>query len=171
MQIQGSKFTLRNWQITDASALAQQANNINVSSWLGDRFPFPYTLDDATGFIKGQIDQTPVVNFAIAINGQVIGGISLNMRNDIYRKTPLLGYWLGEQHWGNGIITEAIKLITAYAFRNFNIICIQACVFGENNASMRVLEKSGFIKQGVFKQSLIKRGEIFDEHVYAVYNT
>ena len=137
---------------------------------MGDRFPSPYTLDDAVAFIGSQVDETPIINFAITINDQVIGGIGLNMRNDIYTKTPLLGYWLSEQYWGKGIVTETVKLITAYAFNNFDIICIQACVFTTNPASMRVLEKAGFVKQGVLEKSVMKRGEIFDEHIFAIHN-
>jgi RimJ/RimL family protein N-acetyltransferase len=93
----------------------------------------------------------------------------VELRQDIYSKTPLLGYWLSEQYWGKGIITEAVKLITVYAFSNLDIICIQACVLSKNQASMRVLEKAGYIKQGILKQSVIKNNQVFDEHVYAAY--
>ena len=170
MELTGSIFKLRKWRENDATSLQYHADNSNVSAWLGDRFPSPYTLNDAVEFISNRIDENPAVNFAITINDEAVGGISLNMRNDIYTKTPLFGYWLSEQYWGKGIITEAINLMTAYAFKTFDIICIQACVFSENPASMRVLEKAGFVKQGILERSVIKRGQIFDEHIFAFYN-
>ncbi|WP_370341346.1 GNAT family N-acetyltransferase [Mucilaginibacter aurantiaciroseus] len=45
--------------------------------------------------------------------------------------------------------TEAVKLLTEYAFTNFDIICIPAFIFGKNKASMRVLEKAGYIEGGI----------------------
>ena len=117
-----------------------------------------------------KINEEPVTNFAIEVNGEVAGVIGLDFRADVYRKTPLIGYWLSEQYWGRGIIPEAVKLITAYGFNNLDIICIQAAILSKNPKSMRVLEKAGYIKQGVLKGSVIKNNEILDEHVYAAYN-
>jgi RimJ/RimL family protein N-acetyltransferase len=116
-----------------------------------------------------KINEEPVTNFAIEVNGEVAGVIGLDFRADVYRKTPLIGYWLSEQYWGRGIIPEAVKLITAYGFNNLDIICIQAAILSKNPKSMRVLEKAGYIKQGVLKGSVIKNNEILDEHVYAAY--
>jgi ribosomal-protein-alanine N-acetyltransferase len=165
----GDGFILTEWQTQDAASLQKNANNINVSSFLLDRFPSPYTLTDAVNFIKlKQAEQIPT-NFAIKVNGEVCGVIGVDMRQDIYRKTPLLGYWVSKAHRGKGIATQAVKLITAYAFGVMDIICIQALVLNKNPASMRVLEKAGYVKQAVFKQSVIKNGEVLDEHVYAAY--
>lgn len=169
MELKGSGFTLRKWQLQDAESLQRHADNINVSAFLLNRFPSPYKLTDAIDFISIKADESPATNFAIVINREVCGVIGVDLRHDIYSKTPLLGYWLSEQYWGQGIITEAVGLITDYAFSNFDIICIQAFVLGKNPASMRVLEKAGYNKQGVLKQSVMKNGEIFDEHVYAAY--
>jgi ribosomal-protein-alanine N-acetyltransferase len=169
MELKGSTFILRNWYLDDAASLQKHADNINVSSFLLDRFPSPYTLTNAIDFIKIKLNEEPVTNFAIVVGGEATGVIGIDMRQDIYCKTPLLGYWLSEQHRGKGIITEAVKLITNYAFNNLDIICIQACVLSKNPASMRVLEKAGYIKQGILKQSVIKNNQVFDEHVYAAY--
>ncbi|MGY4538790.1 ribosomal-protein-alanine N-acetyltransferase [Mucilaginibacter sp. UYNi724] len=169
MEIKGSQFILRPFRIADAAALQKHANNPRVPSYLLDRFPSPYSLDDAEAFIDIMINQITVTNFAIEINGEVAGGIGLEFRADVYRKSPLIGYWLSEEHWGRGISTEAVKLLTKYAFANFDIICILAFIFGKNKASMRVLEKAGYVKQGVLKQTVIKAGEVMDEHVYVVY--
>lgn len=137
--------------------------------FLLDRFPSPYSLADAEFFINLKINEEPVTNFAIEIDNEVCGVIGVDLRNDVYRKTPLLGYWLGEQYWNRGVITEAIKLVTDYAFNSLDIICIQACVLDKNQASMRALEKAGYMRQGVLKQSLIKNDHVCDEYIYATY--
>ncbi|MFA6086350.1 GNAT family N-acetyltransferase [Mucilaginibacter sp.] len=171
MEIKGTGFTLRKWRTEDAPSLQKHADNVNVSACLLDRFPSPYTLQDAETFIAMKINEEPVTNFAIEVNGEVAGVIGLDFRADVYRKTPLIGYWLSEQYWGRGIIPEAVKLITAYGFNNLDIICIQAAILSKNPKSMRVLEKAGYIKQGVLKGSIIKNNEILDEHVYATYKS
>jgi ribosomal-protein-alanine N-acetyltransferase len=161
-------FTLREWQSGDEQSLQEQANNKNISCYLLDRFPYPYTMDDAKKYVSSHQNQNPLTNFAIIINYKVAGGIEFKPGKDIYRKNALLGYWLGQTFWSLGIMTEAVKLITSYAFENFDIIRMQANVNANNPASMRVLEKAGFQKEGVLKRAIVKYGEVIDEHLYAL---
>jgi ribosomal-protein-alanine N-acetyltransferase len=105
MEIKGSRFTLRHWQLANAQALKKHADNPKVPAYLLDRFPSPYTLADAVAFIDTMINHLTNTNCAIEINGEVAGGIGLEFRTDIYSRSPLIGYWLGEQYWGSGITT------------------------------------------------------------------
>jgi ribosomal-protein-alanine N-acetyltransferase len=169
MELKGQGFTLRGWKSGDAESLQKHADNTNITDFVMDRFPSPYTIDDAINWIEMMQNQDPMVNFSIAIDGNVIGGIGLELRGDVYRKTALLGYWLGEEYWGRGIMPEAVKLITNYAFTHLDIIRLQAGILGNNPKSIRVLEKAGFIKEGVMKNGIIKNGVILDEHIYAFW--
>jgi ribosomal-protein-alanine N-acetyltransferase len=168
MELKGTNFTLRGWNTDDAVLLQKHADNTNISDFLLDRFPSPYTMDDAINWIKRMQTQNPVTIFVIAIDDELVGAIGLELREDVYRKSPLIGYWIGEGYWGRGIMAEAVKLITAYAFTNFDVIRIQAGVFGNNPKSMCVLEKAGFTKEGIMKNAIIKKGVILDEHIYAI---
>lgn len=169
MELPGTGFKLRRLYEDDARALQKHADNTNIAGNLLDRMPSPYSLTDAKEFIAMCSGQDPVTNFAIEIDGEVAGMISLEFRQDVYRKTPLIGYWLGEPYWGKGIITDAVKLVTAYGFASFDIICIQAAIFSKNKPSKRVLEKAGYQLQGIIKGSVFKNGEILDEHIYTIY--
>jgi [ribosomal protein S5]-alanine N-acetyltransferase len=168
MRLAGHGFTLREWKLDDAASLQKHADNKNIASFLLDRFPSPYTIEDATGWISTKLNQNPVSNFAIDIDGQVAGVIGLDFREDVYRKAPLLGYWVSEAYWGRGITAEAIKLITDYCFNRLDIVRIQAGVLSNNPKSMRVLEKAGYTKEGILKKNIIKNGMILDEHIYAM---
>jgi [ribosomal protein S5]-alanine N-acetyltransferase len=168
MELKGTGFTLRNWKKGDEASLQKHADNPNVSRFLMDRFPSPYTMEDAKWWVNNWAEQNPVINFAIAIDDKAAGGIGLEPRDDIYYKTGLLGYWLGEEFWGRSIMTEAVKLVTAYGFEHLDIIRIQAGIISKNRTSMRVLEKAGYAKEGILKNAVIKNGEILDEHVYAI---
>ncbi|MCO5936840.1 GNAT family N-acetyltransferase [Mucilaginibacter sp. RB4R14] len=97
-EIKGNPFILRPFGLADALALQKHANNPKVPAYLLDRFPSPHSLDDAGAFINLMISKLTVTNFAVEINGEIADGISLEFRADVYRKSPLIGYWLSEQY-------------------------------------------------------------------------
>jgi ribosomal-protein-alanine N-acetyltransferase len=168
MELHGNGFKLRGWKKEDAAAIQKHADNPNVYSFLMDRFPHPYTMEVAESWVNMMLLLEPNYNLVIEVEGDAVGVIGLEMRGDIYYKSPLIGYWIGESLWGRGIMTAAIKLMTAYAFENLDIIRIQAGVLGNNPRSMRTLEKAGFVKEGILKNSMVKNGVILDEHVYGL---
>jgi ribosomal-protein-alanine N-acetyltransferase len=168
MEINGTCFKLRGWKPEDAVSLQKHADNTHISDFLLDKFPSPYTMDDAVNWIKLMQNQDPMAIFAIDVDGNIVGVIGLELRDDVYRKAPLLGYWISEDYWGRGIMPEAVKLITEYAFKNLDVVRIQAGILSNNPKSMRVMEKAGFIKEVIMKSSIIKKGVILDEHIYAV---
>lgn len=169
MEIKGTGFTLRNWRESDAPALQRHADNPKIAANLYNRFPSPYTIEDAEFFIGININQDPPTTFVIDIDGELAGTIGINFRADVFTRSPLFGYWIGEAYWGSGIMTEAAQLVVEYAFTTFDIICLQAGVFSYNPASMRVLENAGFIKQGILKGVVFKQGQVLDEHIYMAY--
>jgi RimJ/RimL family protein N-acetyltransferase len=62
----------------------------------------------------------------------------------VHIHTATLGYWLGEDFWGRGIMTEAVAAFIDFCFENFPLRRVSAEVFANNPASARVLEKAGF---------------------------
>lgn len=157
-------YTLRQWQKGDEESLTKNANNYNIWRNLKDIFPHPYTIEEAHGWVN--IAQNSPESFAIVVDNEAVGGIGILLKDDIYRKNAEIGYWLSEAHWGKGIISSAISEIVEYAFKNYDIHRIYAGVFEYNLASMRVLEKAGFHKEAILKQSLFKKGKLYDEHIF-----
>jgi ribosomal-protein-alanine N-acetyltransferase len=78
-----------------------------------------------------------------------------------------MGYWLAEPFWGRGLTTRAVTAICDWAFENYRIVRVFATVFSHNVASIRVLEKSGFTREGTLKRSAVKNGVILDQIMYA----
>ena len=105
---------------------------------------------------------------AIASDDEVIGVVSIHLREDIARRSAEIGYWLGEPFWGQGITTKAVCAITSWAFDTFDLVRIDATVLEWNAASARVLEKNGFVYEGKSQMSLIKDGKTIDGLVYAL---
>ena len=168
MQLQGNGFMLRNWRQGDETSLQRNADNVKIFNCLRDRFPSPYTMEDAVQWISRQLNLDVKLNYVIDIDGEVAGAIGLELRDDVYRKTCEIGYWLAEQFWGHGIMPEAVRLVTAHAFEQFDLIRIYAGIFSKNPRSMRVLEKAGYHKEAVLKSSVFKNGDVLDEHIYAI---
>ncbi|MBY0495202.1 MAG: GNAT family N-acetyltransferase [Cyanobacteria bacterium] len=171
MRLQLSQCTIRPWAESDAASLQRHANNRHVSMHLRDRFPYPYGIEQARAFIDliGR-QQTPTA-WAIDVDGAAVGGIGLQLQGDIERVSGEVGYWLGEPYWGRGIATEAVKAVTAEAFSRFELTRIYAVIFPEHVASIRVLEKAGFTREGHLRQSAIKDGRIRDQLLFATYRT
>jgi len=161
-------FILRPWAIEDAENLAWFANNKNVSRYMMNRFPRPYTLENAYEFIAHANSESPPSLLAISIEGIAVGGIGLHRQSDISIMNAELGYWLGEAYWGKGIMTDAVIRMIEYGFINFDFNRIFARPFGSNLASQKVLEKAGFILEARFYGTFLKDGIFEDELVYAV---
>ena len=164
----GNGFIIRPYRDSDLDSLVEHANNPNVSRNLEDRFPYPYTAEDARKWLAEVREQAPLTSFAIADEAGVIGGIGLLLHRDIYRVTAELGYWLGEAYWGRGIATRAVRAITQWAFDSLALERIQARVFDSNLASCRVLEKAGFTREGRLRSSVLKLNLVMDLLVYAI---
>lgn len=161
-------FKIRPFKASDAENLAKYANNWNISRYLSDHFPYPYTHKDAVGFIERTLLQDPLHSFAITIDDEVVGGIGIHPKDDIHRKNAELGYWVAEPYWGRGIMTKAIAEMISYGFRTFEIERIYALTFADNVASQKVLLRNGLKKEAQFERTLFKDGELHDECVYGI---
>jgi RimJ/RimL family protein N-acetyltransferase len=167
MRIEWGEYVIRDLAVEDASSIARYANNRKIAMWLRDRFPSPYTEADAEAFLAAVSRQDPRTVFAIATPEEAIGGIGLEFRDDVHRFTAELGYWLGEPFWGRGIMTEAVRRFTVWAFGRLEVHRIYASVFDGNDRSIRALEKAGFEREGRLRASVFKNGRILDQWLYA----
>jgi [ribosomal protein S5]-alanine N-acetyltransferase len=169
VRLELSRCIVRPWAHTDAESLHRHANNRKVSMHLRDRFPFPYELENAKTFLGWLAGQPSPTVWAIEINGEAVGGIGIELHSDIERVSAEVGYWLGEQVWGRGVATDALRAVTAAAFNRYDLTRIYAVPFADHAASIRVLQKSGYVQEGVMRQSAIKDGKLRDQVLYATY--
>lgn len=168
MKLQLANVTLRPLRTCDAERLAWLANNPKISVNLRDGFPNPYSVNDAISFLSKFSHQNPVTFFGIDYNDEYVGNISIIPADDVYRKSAEIGYFIGEEYWNKGIVTQAVKLICDYGFGQLDLARIYAGIFEYNQASQRVLEKCGFEREGIFKKSVFKQGKLWNEYRYAI---
>ena len=164
MRLELSKCVVRPMQFSDAVALAKHGNNPKVA--INTSLPSPMSIDTAQQWLKIRLEQSSRLFCAIEVDGAV-GAISLIFQSEPKHHSAEIGYWLGEEYWNKGIMTEAVQALTEYGFSERNLSRIYAHVFSWNTASMRVLEKGGYQREGWLRQSVVKDGKVVDEAFYA----
>ena len=164
------KCRIRKWELSDAKDLAAALSNKKVQDNLRDGLPYPYTEQDGKEFISAMLsaDENETFAFAITVNNMVIGSIGIFRQGNIHRQTAELGYYIAEEYWGKGIMTEAVKQICEYVFAKSDIIRIYAEPFAYNIASCRVLEKVGFQYEGTLRSNAVKNGRVIDMEMYSL---
>ncbi len=161
---------IRKWRIEDAADLASALSNKKVQDNLRDGLPYPYREQDGKEFILAMLsaDENDTFAFAITVNEKVIGSIGAFRQTNIHSKTAELGYYIAEEYWGKGIMTEAVKQLCSYVFSNSDMIRIYAEPFAYNIGSQRVLEKAGFQYEGTLRRNAVKNGKVLDMKMYAL---
>lgn len=167
MRLELSRSVLRAWAPSDRESLARHANNPRIAANLRDAFPSPYALADADRFLAMASETSPPTVLAIEVGGEAAGGIGLKLHGDVERVSAELGYWLAEDCWGRGVMTEAVRAFADWGFATFSLTRIYALPYATNPASLRVLEKAGFVCEGRLRRSVIKLGQVLDQLVYA----
>ena len=164
------KCRIRKWELSDAKDLAAALSNKKVQDNLRDGLPYPYTEQDGKDFISAMLsaDENETFAFAITVDNTVIGSIGIFRQENIHRQTAELGYYIAEEYWSKGIMTEAVKQICEYVFAKSDIIRIYAEPFAYNIASCRVLEKAGFQYEGTLRSNAVKNGKVMDMKMYSL---
>lgn len=160
---------LREWREDDAAALSSLLNNKKILDNLRDGIPYPYSADDALFYINSclKADKDKQFCFAILCDGNLVGSIGIFRQDNIHNFTAEMGYYIAEDFWGRGIGTQAVKLAVNYVFGNSDIVRIYAEPFADNIGSCRVLEKNGFIFEGLLHKNAYKNGKFRDMKLYA----
>ncbi|MGB3586977.1 MAG: GNAT family protein [Tunicatimonas sp.] len=157
---------LRPWQFGDEESLVKYGNNYKVWKNVRDRFPHPYTMQDAQIWVQIANQDPTAINLAIVVKGEAVGAVGVIFKDDVYRRSAEIGYWLGEPYWGQGITTRAVQALSDYVLEHFDVCRLYAGVFAYNQASGRVLEKSGYHLEARLRQSVTKEGRTVDELIY-----
>ena len=164
---------IRRLELSDARDLATALSNKKIQDNLRDGLPYPYTEQDGKEFISAMLaaNENDTFAFAITVNGKAIGSIGAFRQTNIHNKTAELGYYIAEEYWGKGIMTEAVKQLCDYVFSHTDIIRIYAEPFSYNIGSCRVLEKAGFQYEGTLRSNALKNGNVLDMKMYSKLKT
>lgn len=167
--IKTKRFILRPIRKSDAELVSKYANDRTVyRNTL--RIPHPYNLKLANQWINKTIREYNKkkpnhLTFVIEINRKLSGVVGID--SIIYGHKAELGYWLAKPYWGKGIMTEAAKAVTKYAFKKYKLRRVYAWTFPQNAASQNVLKKAGFKFEGIARKNVKKKGKYLDDYLFA----
>ncbi|OGI31196.1 MAG: hypothetical protein A2271_00390 [Candidatus Moranbacteria bacterium RIFOXYA12_FULL_35_19] len=167
--MKSKKFILRPFKKGDEELIVRHINDkIIARNTLEIRYP--YSLKLAKEWVAKNLewqknkDKENLV-FVIEIEGEFSGAISLHHIQKEHK--AVIGYWLGRKFWGQGIMTEAVKLITKYGFEKLKLHRIYGYVFLFNEPSKKVLEKAGYKLEGILKKEAKKGNKYIDAYLLA----
>ena len=128
-------------------------------------------VEEAQKFVdhfRNRFAERAGVRWGIALKGQsnIIGTIGFNNFAKGHRAN--IGYDLQQQHWGRGYLTEALKAVAAFGFKELGINRIEAEVMPGNVASERVLDKVGFAFEGVLRDWMLWNAKHYDMRMYSL---
>ncbi|MGA7923542.1 MAG: GNAT family N-acetyltransferase [Thermoplasmata archaeon] len=134
--------------------------------------PTPYRLSDADAWIsRHQRGSRDPRSLSLLItrksDGAVLGGISLRHDKSPFLRAEL-GYWLGREHRRQGYMSEAVEAVCRWGFAKAHLHRIEAAVFPHNPASMSLLRKAGFLKEGRLREAVRKNGTWHDDVLFGL---
>lgn len=164
MTLETVRLVLRLIRENDAPALHRIMNDPEVTHNL--LFPYPLSEEQLAIWIKSSIEgfssreKYPMV-IVLRESNEVIGVCAFYRVNWEHMNAELV-YWLGKQHWGKGYMTEAVRRMLVFGFEELGFERIYAGCFTRNLASRRVLEKVGFLYEGLARHEFKKGDEFLD---------
>lgn len=165
--IDGERFRLRPFQLSDVEAVFSYANDEEYLRYLP--IPLPYVRSHAEIFLANQVLLNRELNpsWAIEVDGAPMGG--LNIRFFAEHRVSEIGYAVARSLWGKGIATAASRVVIAAAFEGYpQLERVRARADARNAASIRVMEKLGMKSEGRLRSDRLCRGELADEVWYGL---
>jgi [ribosomal protein S5]-alanine N-acetyltransferase len=175
MKLKTERLVLRDIELADAVSIRENVKNIKVSRFLA-LVPHPYTKKDATWWVNHCVEEQkkkPRENYEVGIvikpGKEVVGAVSLTNINK-FNGTATLGYWLGEDYWRKGYMSEAAKEIIRFGFEKLKLRRINVEAYVGNEASNGLIKKLGFNFEGTEIEShrIKATGKIVDAHRYGL---
>ena len=157
--LQTRRLMLRQPTFADVPRLALYAGDLDVARMLV-AVPHPYTQAHASAFV-GDVLASNLTGDSLALAvarlrepHAAIGMISFTREG----RAATIGWWMGKPYWGRGFATEAVVAMAGLAFRDPAIDVLKAGAFEDNPGSLRVHEKTGFVRTGLAPRASAARG-------------
>jgi RimJ/RimL family protein N-acetyltransferase len=157
--LNGERVLLRAIEDEDLPALARWANDLEVEVLGGGDPPTPQSVERVKAeHARRQKESPDDVNFAIEVDGNLIGMVAL-FRTDTTARTSELGIVIGERsYWGKGYGQDAIRTVVGYGFRHRNLQRVWLTVTETNDRALNAYKRCGFIEEGRLRQHVWNDG-------------
>lgn len=171
--LETERITLRELTVKDAEFIYQYFSMNEVTQYYGlESFENHTQAMELIHIFKTAFEEKKGIRWGIEIKETkaLVGTIGFNSYAPKNRRAEI-GYDLHPNHWKKGFASEAITKILSYGFNDMGLTRIGAIVFVENNASISLLEKMGFEKEGTLRNYMYQNGVVHDTYIYSIINT
>jgi ribosomal-protein-alanine N-acetyltransferase len=171
-ELETQRLFLRPLKLSDSSAWFEIFSDARVMHYWS-REPIK-SLAESEALLQQELDwfeSDSNISWGIALaeSNRIIGKITLFQFNEQNSRAEI-GYMLGHEHWGKGYMYEAMKAVIDYAFNKLELHRIEADTDPENLASLAILEKFGFQREGYFQERWWVHGQWADSVMLALLN-
>lgn len=166
-----SRLLLRPYRAEDAPAVQRLAGDPRIADTT-TTIPHPYPDGAAEAWIAthaGEFEARRRATLAVTLRStaELLGTVSLIDISAAHARAEL-GYWIGAPYWGSGYCTEAVCRLVPFVYEELGITRLVAHCFARNEASARVMEKSGLQREGRLVQHTMKNGTFEDVLLYGL---
>lgn len=166
--LESDRLILRPFRMDDAAEMFEYASDIEVLKylWWEPHESIEQTKESIqTRFLTSNERGLPTA-YAIEMksNHKMIGGIDVH--TVVFNDVGVIGYVINKNYWGQGIMTEALEMLipTLFHYSGFYRLEINHCA--DNVGSGKVIEKAGFIQEGIFRKRRIERDGHRGDYIY-----
>jgi RimJ/RimL family protein N-acetyltransferase len=157
VEIRTSRLILRSARADDLEAMHAVLSDPRATVWWST--PPHETLDQTRAWLDDMIANGPDhPDFVVELDGRVIGKAGFYVLPDV-------GYILHPDVWGQGLASEAVGAVIDHVFRTLDLDTLTADVDPENAASIRLLERLGFVRTG-FAERTWNVGGVWKDSIY-----
>lgn len=164
------RVILRKLQLSDASNMFDIFSKDEVTKYYDlDTFTSIKQAEELIERLLYRYENRKQIRWAIVLKEteQFIGTCGFHAIEEEHWKAEI-GYELHPDSWGQGIMTEVIKAVIQYGFKEIGLNRIEAFYDPENISSARVLEKNGFEYEGLLKKRFFEKGKFVDGAIAAI---
>ena len=171
MELQSQRLKLRELSLNDVDTIHQLHSLLETDKY--NTLGVPKNIDETKNLVIDWTNaqyESPRKKYVFCIEDNhkdFIGLFGLNIGKPNYRNAEIW-YKLHSNYWNKGYATEAVKAILHFCFTELKLHRVEAGCATANIASIKVLEKSGMIKEGLKRKLLPIRGEWFDTFEYGI---
>ena len=170
-ELETERLLLRKMRLDDAEAMFVYASDPEVTRYV--LFETHRSVEDSKSFLRLALEGYERGDFGgwgvvLKDSGAFVGTCGMDAGYAPEHARAELGYVLSREHWGRGLMPEAVRAVIRFGFGRMGLNRVQARCIAENVASARVMEKAGMAYEGTLRESEFIKGAYRDMKLYSI---
>lgn len=164
----GAGAELRRYTLDDAEAIfaVVDVERERLRRWLPWIDPMRVPDDERVWLKTVLSDEDGMEGYGIFVDGRIVGGAGF--RIGAFNVVGEIGYWIGAEHEGRGLVTRACRALIDYGFTEVGLHRIVILAASENTRSRAIPERLGFMQEGVAREEGLSATGFHDLVVYGL---